>query len=151
MARLRAFWRLPYKEKAIAFEAATVLVVVKIALMILPFKRVARRLSGVGAAPASSAARERHAARIGFLIGRSAAVLPFRCDCLPQAIAGKLMLRRRGIPSVLSIGVALDDRGFRAHAWLRCGSVIVTGAEGVEAFRVITDFSDGKIADHFFG
>jgi hypothetical protein len=50
--------------------------------------------------------------------------------CLPQALAAKWCLRRRGVPTTLHIGVLRrqDDGGIGAHAWLMCGDVVVTGS-----------------------
>ena len=42
-----------------------------------------------------------HVARV---VPRAAALVPFRAVCLPQAMAGQWMLRRRGVPSRLSLG-----------------------------------------------
>ena len=48
--------------------------------------------------------------------------------CLPQAIAAHQMLKRRGIPSTLLLGVAHEDSKMIAHAWVTVGDLIVTGA-----------------------
>lgn len=67
--------------------------------------------------------------------------LPWRCKCLEQSLAGKLMLRRRGLSNTLYLGVARADN-FQAHAWLRTGSFILAGAQGMERFRVLATFAD---------
>jgi hypothetical protein len=59
-----------------------------------------------------------------------------------QAIAAKLMLKRRGIPSTLHLGVAKEDNRFMAHAWLRSGSIILTGGAGRERFTIISTFAE---------
>ena len=59
---------------------------------------------------------------------RAARHVPFRAVCLPQAIAAKAMLRRRGINSVLHFGVAKrSDQSLDAHAWLDAAGIAVTG------------------------
>jgi len=55
-----------------------------------------------------------------------------------------VMLSRRGISATLYLGVARDENdpgAMAAHAWLRCGEVILTGAGGVERFSAISSFS----------
>lgn len=48
--------------------------------------------------------------------------------CLPEALAGRLMLSRRGYDAELHIGVRRDDQGeLTAHAWLQSGTCIVIG------------------------
>lgn len=62
--------------------------------------------------------------------------------CLVQAIAGMKMLQKRQIESTLYLGTAKDDTGkLIAHAWLRCGSVYITGSEGVESFTIVGVFA----------
>jgi hypothetical protein len=52
------------------------------------------------------------------------------------------MLRRRRIPSTLCLGARRDDaEGLIAHAWLRVGPTIVTGAGNHEAYGVVGVFS----------
>ena len=55
--------------------------------------------------------------------------LPWRSDCLVQAMAGRHWLARSAITSDVCIGVRKDDQGFQAHAWLKVGGRIVTGGD----------------------
>jgi hypothetical protein len=53
------------------------------------------------------------------------------------------MLQRRRIPSTLYFGVAKDpDGNLKAHAWLRSGTQMVTGAAGRKQFTVVATFAD---------
>lgn len=62
--------------------------------------------------------------------------------CLVKAIAGMRMLQRRQIESTLYLGTTKDENGkMIAHAWLRSGAFIVTGAEGMEHFTVVGTFA----------
>ncbi len=65
---------------------------------------------------------------ICWAIGAVAPWLPFRTLCLQQAIAARAMLERRGIDSVLHLGVR-DPTGtaLEAHAWPDAGGLNVTG------------------------
>lgn len=54
--------------------------------------------------------------------------LPWESTCLTQSLAAARMLRRRGIPGQLLIGVEQDVSGrLQAHAWVRAGDIIVCG------------------------
>lgn len=65
--------------------------------------------------------------------------MPWTCNCMVQALTAKKMLSRRGIPTTMYMGVALDANGnMEAHAWLRCCSEYVTGQAGMERFTVTT-------------
>ncbi|WP_411335088.1 lasso peptide biosynthesis B2 protein [Metabacillus indicus] len=63
-------------------------------------------------------------------------------QCLVKAIAAMKMLEKRGIDSTMYLGTGRDENGkLSAHAWLRSGSYIVTGAEGMEKFTVVAQFA----------
>src|SRR5205085_12645006 len=64
--------------------------------------------------------------RVRWAIGAAGRRLPWQPSCVPEALAGAVMLRRRAIPYRITIGVAADEV-FEAHAWLEAGTVLVTG------------------------
>jgi hypothetical protein len=69
--------------------------------------------------------------------------LPWTSQCLVQALAARRMLQRRQIPSTLYFGMAKDAAGhLMAHAWLRSGSQLVTGAQGWQQFTVVATFAE---------
>ncbi|HEX8152694.1 MAG TPA: lasso peptide biosynthesis B2 protein, partial [Thermoanaerobaculia bacterium] len=82
--------------------------------------------------------------RIRWAIGAVSRRAPWRCLCLEQAVAAKMMLRTRGIASTLYLGVARDpgNAAVQAHAWLRCGSYYVTGGETRERYAVVSTFAE---------
>ena len=70
------------------------------------------------------------AERVAFVIPRVAARLPWRADCLVQALAAQRWLGREGIATTLTLGVPKDKSAiFEAHAWLTAGERIVTGGD----------------------
>ncbi|WP_407875174.1 lasso peptide biosynthesis B2 protein [Qipengyuania nanhaisediminis] len=73
---------------------------------------------------------ERRLARIGYVIPRLSDRLPWRSDCLIQAMAAQNWLLSLGIASEMRIGVELpSDAPFGAHAWLVHGDFVVTGGD----------------------
>lgn len=73
-------------------------------------------------------AQQAVADRIAYAIPRIGARVPWRADCLVQALAARRWLARHGINSALSIGVCKDAE-FAAHAWLKVGEQIITGGD----------------------
>lgn len=70
------------------------------------------------------------AERIAFVVPRVAARVPWKSDCLVQALAAQRWLRTSRIKSTLSIGVRQQrERGFEAHAWLAVGNLMITGGD----------------------
>ena len=143
--RIVQFISLP-EGHGLFLEAVLWLGLARLAVLLVPFRRLAPHLGTLSyETPAINPALP-HIARtvsIAQAIQRAARNLPWECQCLVQAIAGKAMLRRRGLPSTLYLGVAKDeDAKLCAHAWLRCGNVILTGREGVNRFTVLSTFGD---------
>lgn len=69
-------------------------------------------------------------ARVAFAVPRVGAYLPWRSDCLVQALAAHRWLARHGIASEICIGVRRPgDLEFEAHAWLKAGETVVTGGD----------------------
>ena len=103
-------------------------------------------LSKIGATPRPLRATRRGApprsrAEIGWAVTRAARYVPFRAVCLPQAMAARVMLRRRGVASVMHFGAAKGEaKPFDAHAWLDAAGVEVTGYPLANGFAEIACF-----------
>jgi hypothetical protein len=149
--RLKSFRDAPAKwrrrsrvERLLLLEAFALLGVARLTVLILPFKWLAFSLgrhmheSGMQIC----APDLQHARMVGQAIHSAANNTPWESVCLPRAVAAQWMLRRRHIAGTLYLGVAKDDdQKLIAHAWLRCGDVIVTGETGMERFTVVSAFS----------
>jgi hypothetical protein len=80
--------------------------------------------------------------RIAFILPRIAARIPWRSDCLVQALAGQNWLRAKGIASQITIGAAKDETGaFEAHAWLSHQGEVVLGGD-ITKFKPLLDPQD---------
>jgi len=144
MSRLAKLRSLPREERGLDLEAVWRLALARLAIGLLSFRRVRRLLTpsaASGADDGGDPGRRELARRIGRSVRATANHLPWSCRCLVQALAAKAMLDRRHIASRVFVGVAQDEtQALRSHAWLRVGDLFVTGREGHEHYRVITDF-----------
>ena len=128
-------------ERLLLLEAAAWLCLARLAVLILPFRWIAPHLGSHMAAGADTGAVPMAILKgVSWAVDRAAHHLPFEVVCLPQAMAAKAMLRRRGIPSILYLGVARHE-GMKAHAWLRVGDRVVTGGAGLESYTVVSTFA----------
>ncbi|HEY1979763.1 MAG TPA: lasso peptide biosynthesis B2 protein [Xanthobacteraceae bacterium] len=157
MARLRLIRRLLHRfgqvstrRRALLAEAAAYLFAARLALIFIPFPRLARRLGtfvpptdprALRTKTVSADGQVRLAEDIGWAVTRAARYLPFKAVCLPQAMAARVMLTRRGIESVMHFGAAKGtDKPLDAHAWLDAAGVEVTGYPVTENFAEIACF-----------
>lgn len=143
------FRRRPAAERWLFLEALGQLVIAKVELIALPFRRIAAGLGSPNLeTPAVPLAEEpRQLGRqVGWAVQAVARHVPLGFVCLPQAIAAKRMLRRRGIETTLYLGARpAAAGGLTAHAWLRSGPAILTGRAESRAHRAVVAF--GAAAD----
>jgi Transglutaminase-like superfamily len=65
--------------------------------------------------------------------------------CLPRALAVHGMLRRRGIASRLCLGVARDNQGLIAHAWVEIGETTVDLNPTSAHFTRLAQFGEAPV------
>jgi hypothetical protein len=134
-------------------EACLGLIAAEARLRLLPLKR--QGMLGLTPPPdsrpaevvaESSEAQRVAALDVGWAVTRAAACLPVPARCLAQALAARAMLRRRGIGSIMHVGVARpDEAAFEAHAWLEAAGIEVTGYPVPQRLREIGRLtSDGR-------
>lgn len=136
MRRLRAWGRLPGRERAAVLHALALLAGVRLALWLLPFERTQRW--ALTRPPAER--RGLPAPRLAWAIAAASRAVP-RATCLTQALAGQMLLAHHGHRSQVHLGVARGaDRQFEAHAWLTCAGRVVLGAAEQGRFKPLAAF-----------
>lgn len=146
---LSKFSRLNWRERARLGEAFFYLALARLALVFIPFKRLAAQMGKQhhqSAPTLALAIQSAQARRIGWAVTIMSRYVPWDSACLAQAIAAKWMLQKRRLPSTLYLGVAYDEnKKMLAHAWLRCGEVYVTGAPQHKRFTVVATFAEADL------
>lgn len=146
---LTAAWRLSWRQWRLLAEAGGCLVAARLAVWFVPFRRLATGLGDkMAESPAEDIEAQRAAAaRIGWAVRALGRRLPWMSQCLVQAVAATWMLQRRRIPSTLYFGLAKDTGGeLQAHAWVRSGTQVLTGAKGRHAFTVVATFAEPRLS-----
>jgi hypothetical protein len=91
----------------------------------------AARAAGPGLAPEQVERAAHH-------VAVAAAFFPGRAVCLEQSLALYVLLRGRGVPAELRIGVQVYP--FQAHAWVELhGQPVNEDVETVEKFRALPE------------
>ena len=146
-SRFAKFLRLPTAERWWAIEAFAWLGVARLAVLTIPFRRLAASLgirqTSEDRQTDSKAPLLPELLRVARIIRQVSNHTPWRSNCLAQALAGRGMLSRRGVASTLYFGVAKNEQGeLEAHAWLRSGETTVTGATEIIRYAVVARFAD---------
>ena len=144
--RLRRLRQLSWSDRSLLVEACLWLAVARLAILIVPFRRIAPHLGRHMEQLPEDAAPEQvaQARRVSWAVRAMSRHTPWQSACMAQAIAAKRLLQVRGVPSTLYMGLAKDEStSLQAHAWLRCGGFVVTGREGRERYSVVATFGGG--------
>ena len=135
--RLRRFLQMPNRQRLLLLEAALFLGLARLALLALPFGRIAPWLQR---SPDSGAGDTATVLAVGQAVAIAARNVPWNAVCLPQAMAAKAMLARRGQGSALHLGAARAGDGLTAHAWLVVGGEVVVGEAGIAEVAPLARF-----------
>src|SRR5262249_14000976 len=116
-AMMRKFRQIQWNDPLFLAEAMFMLALSAIVIAILPFPYAGRLSSlGISRPEPSGEGRTHIVKRIRWAVIASARRVPWRAMCFEQGLAAQMMLRRRGIASVLYFGAAMNDpKGLAAH------------------------------------
>jgi hypothetical protein len=124
-------------RKMLIVEAAARLLAARVKLLLVPFPVLARRLGDfvpptdprvIAARTAGGTEHKQTIETIAAVVALAARNVPFKAVCLPQAMAAKAMLDRRGIASVMHFGAGFGiAKNIDSHAWLDAAGIPVTG------------------------
>lgn len=81
----------------------------------------------------------RYAVRVSHEVNRVCNKTQWESKCLVRALTAQKLLVRKNIHSTLYLGCGIHDQQMRAHAWLRCGEIYVTGGDGT-GYSVVDTF-----------
>lgn len=128
---LRKFWSLPPQDRWLTLRISLLLLLMQASLRLFSFGALRRLLERLSRAhPAAKPPPISEAQRLATLITRTGNALIGKDTCLPQALTGQLMLRNRGYPARLHMGVEKNAEGrLNAHAWVECYGQVVLGGD----------------------
>ncbi len=135
------FARLKFSDKRLIVEAVVFLFIARMTIIIMPYKVLKPMLGTYKKQSVSSEAERRAIRKVGNIIKAASERLPWKCNCLPQAITGRIMLKIRKIDSTIYLGMSKDkDKKIIAHAWLKAGDIPVTGGYDNSEFTQVAYF-----------
>ncbi len=145
--KIRKFFQLSTGQKCYFLEAYWRLLLAVFSLNTMAFDRMVRRLERKvdRTAPEPGDQRLKTARIIGEQVVRAANNTPWRSACLAQAFVAQQMMEKRNIPGVFHIGVRLDQglnkqEKLTAHAWLICGTSIITGGSDNSKYTILSTY-----------
>ncbi len=141
----RKLRRLDREAVGLLLEVAAELLFSWIVIRTQPFRTIAARLGRTGTVAVTDCSRFSEAARIRWAMAAVSRRTPWTSTCLMQALSAQRMLRRRGAPATVYLamleGGKPPDTPILAHAWVRCGDLVITGQCDESRYRVIATFA----------
>ena len=123
-------------------EALPALIVASAAIRLRPFRKVAESASR-GVAAGGLPVDEAFLRKVRWSVNAWGDRVPWRAVCFQRGLAVHMMLRRRGIASVLNYGVAQSaEEGVKAHVWITVGGRPVIGGEEAPKFKRLATFPE---------
>ena len=138
---LKSFCRIPFAEKKIVIEVVLLLLFGRI-LLLLPYKYMKGFLGGYNKTCEGGPADIKESRKISMYIRHIGNRLPWKCSCLVNALAAKIMLRKRGIPATVYFGMTRgNEKELITHAWVKSGDFLVTGRDEEHEYKTVGYFS----------
>ena len=135
--KLKKFRALNGADKWMLLHATVWLALARIMLLVMPFPRLAKRLSAKKGASESRPDPEL-VERIGHAVQTAAGNVPWRSDCFPQGIAAWMILKHHGYTGTIHLGVERSgEEDLIGHAWLTYGDTVITGGEELDRYAEI--------------
>lgn len=142
MKVLKTFLRMPLNQKVMVLRILVLMVYYKYRVHHRPFAELAPNIGTLGyETPVESSSRQ---VRIVYeLMEAMFRRIKWKDSCLIRALTAKRILNSMGEKCTLYMGVSKKEgQSMTAHAWLRCGKRIVTGAESMAGYTVTAIFGD---------
>ena len=142
MKLLKTFFRLPLKLKLTIPRVFVLMAYYKYHVHHRPFSELAPKIGTLGyETPLQTTTRDARA--FHELMEAMFRRIKWKDSCLIRALTAKRILNSMGEKCTLYMGVSQKEcQGMTAHAWLRCGKCIVTGADAMAGYTVTAIFGD---------
>ena len=138
--------KIPYSDYIFFTEAWCLLAVARFILVFIPFRKIVPLLGQINDVDDSipkSIYPQIKLEKISLSVLRASSRSPWRAKCFEQALAAKMMLKRRNFVSTIYFGVKKEIESpnkLTAHAWLDCDGFIVTGRKNIQLYSVVSRF-----------
>ena len=142
MRLIRTFLKMPLKQKLLIPQVFVLMAYYKNRVHKHPFSELAPKIGTPGyETPLQTTTRDARA--FHELMEAMFRRIKWKDSCLIRALTAKRILNSMGEKCTLYMGVSQKDgQGMTAHAWLRCGKCIVTGADAMAGYTVTAIFGD---------
>lgn len=125
-------------EKGMTIKAYIYAAYYRFLIKFVPMKKIETKMGTRGLESTRDVEDDdyRIAKLVAFHVKRITQHTPWQSKCYVQALTAQRLLLEKGIESTLYMGIKHEDGVLKAHAWLRCGGLYVTGGTGEDFAQV---------------
>ena len=137
-------FKISIKEKLLFLEAFILTGVMRFKILKIPFNKLNQQLGTYNEESSKHVDKEQYKTvkQIRSTVVHISKHTPWESLCLVQAMTVQKMLKKRGISTTVYLGVNKDtSNNMKAHAWIRCGEIFVTGGDGT-GYATVAKFSN---------
>ena len=134
---LRCFKKLLFEfsmeDKLLFTEAFFLTGIMRYKILHIPFDKLKTRLGKYNQESKEDISQDEYKVvmKIRNAVVNTSKYTPWESLCLVQSMTVQKMLNKRNISTTLYLGVNKDKNNeMKAHSWIRCGKVFVTGGDG---------------------
>lgn len=142
--KIKTFFMLENRKKIRFVQAFIYTGIIRAFIVFVPFNKLSKKMGNHKDESSNDVDINsyRIAKETSWAVNQAAGQTPWESKCLVQALTAQKILRRKGVPSTLYLGVKKNkDNEMVAHAWLRCGSYYVTGGYNRREYAVVAKFA----------
>lgn len=143
LRKIRTLRQLPFEAVSLFAQAIFISTCVKLALLLLPFKIIKPYLGCPGKESDKDAINDSTYLRnVQTALRLCNKYTPWKTNCYVLALTGKILLNRKNTVSTLYFGFRkTDNNEYEGHAWLRSGSIIISGKQNIPSYHVQSYFT----------
>ena len=134
---LRCFKKLLFEfsmeDKLLFTEAFFLTGIMRYKILHIPFDKLKKQLGKYNQESKEELSQDEYKVvmKIRNAVVNTSKYTPWESLCLVQSMTVQRMLNKRNISTTLYLGVNKDKNNeMKAHSWIRCGNVFVTGGDG---------------------
>lgn len=143
--RITIFLRISWNDKKLLLEVLFLTALTRIIILLIPFNKYQKSLGTYGKETPyrTNTCDYEIIKKVSWAVNTISLHTPWESKCLVQAMTAQIMLKRHSLGSTLYLGLSKDsENNMVAHAWLRCGQVLVTGGYNINAFKEVARFAN---------
>lgn len=129
-------------DKRLIFEALILVGLYRMMILVVPFNKYSKYIGEYNReTPLEINDNDYNSIkRIAWSVNIVSKYVPWESKCFVQALTAQRLLKRRKIDNTLYLGLNTHSNKMEAHAWLRCGQILVTGGNNKNGFTQVAKF-----------